>query len=94
MSNFQTKVKKHLEKEGYKVLKIIKLSENGYPDLYAFKKGFTDVWVEIKEASDTLKPLQKIRIDQLNSWGKIALCLKDGKGVIYGNNTLKLWENL
>ena len=90
MSSFQTKIKDFLKSKGYTVLKVIKLSANGYPDLYAFKKGYTDIWIESKESIDTLKPLQKQRIDELNKENKIAFCLQKGKGIIYGN--LKLNE--
>mgnify|MGYP000208052811 CR=1 FL=1 len=38
---------------------------------------------ECKEKNDTLKELQKQRIDELNLLGKKAFCLKDGKGQIY-----------
>ncbi len=87
-STFQTKIKEFLKKRGYTVLKIIKLSDNGYPDLYAFKKGYKDIWIESKEANDDLKPLQELRINELNEQGKIAFCLKKGKGIIFGNLTL------
>ena len=82
MSKFQTKIKKELEKNGFKVLKLIRLSENGYPDLLALKDGKAS-FIEIKEANDTLKPLQKHRIDELRSLGFEAKCLQDGKGQIY-----------
>jgi Holliday junction resolvase len=82
MSKFQTKTKKELEKNGFKVLKLIRLSENGYPDLLALKDGKAS-FIEIKEANDTLKPLQKHRIDELRKLGFEAKCLKDGKGQIY-----------
>jgi len=85
MSAFQTKIKTYLKRKGYTVLKLIKLSENGYPDLYAFKKGFEDLFIESKESNDDLKPLQKLRIDELNASGKCAFCLKKGKGIIYGS---------
>ena len=81
-SRFQTKIKKELEKNGFKVLKLIRLSENGYPDLLALKDGKAS-FIEIKEASDTLKPLQKHRIDELRELGFEAKCLQDGKGQIY-----------
>lgn len=89
-SNFQTKIKKFLILKGYTVLKVIKLSENGYPDLYAYKKGYKDIWIESKEENDKLKELQKQRINELNESNKIAFCLKKGKGIIYGS--LKLNE--
>jgi hypothetical protein len=84
-STFQTKIKDYLKKRGYTVLKIIKLSDNGYPDLYAFKEGYKDIWIESKEGNDTLKPLQEQRINELNQQGKIAFCLQKGKGVVFGN---------
>jgi Holliday junction resolvase len=82
MSNFQNKVKKQMQEQGYTVLKIIKLSDSGYPDLQCLKDGKT-VWIECKEKNDTLKPLQKLRIDQLIKQGFDAYCLQDGKGKIY-----------
>lgn len=88
-SKFQTKIIKHYQKKGYTVLNIIKLSANGYPDLYAFKKGYTDIWIESKEENDRLSELQKLRIYELNRDGKIAFCLQKGKGIIYGNMEFK-----
>jgi Holliday junction resolvase len=82
MSKFQTKTKKELEKNGFKVLKLIRLSENGYPDLLCLKDGKAS-FIEIKEANDTLKPLQRHRIDELRELGFEAKCLQDGKGQIY-----------
>ena len=84
-SAFQTLVKKHYEEQGYKVLKIIKLSENGYPDLMCLKNG-QSIFIECKEANDTLKPLQKIRIDELIGNGFIAFAIQKGKGIIYGTH--------
>ena len=52
------------------------------PDLFLFKDGVTK-FIEIKEATDTLKPLQKYRIDELIKQGFEAFCLQDKKGVIY-----------
>lgn len=82
-SKFQTKIKNELKKNGWTVLKVIKLSDNGYPDLLCMKKGEKDIWIEVKEINDTLKPLQKQRIDELISLGKIAYCIQDIKGIIY-----------
>jgi len=52
------------------------------PDLFLFKDGVTK-FIEIKEATDTIKPLQKYRIDQLIKQGFEAFCLQDKKGIIY-----------
>jgi len=80
--SYQTKVKDKLKKEGWTVLKTIKLSDSGYPDLFCFRNGVT-MFVEVKEGKDTLKPLQKLRIDQLIKEGFTAYCTHDTKGIIY-----------
>ena len=82
MSKFQTKIKKQYESEGWIVINTIKLSANGYPDLFLFKDGEA-MFIEIKENGDTLKPLQKFRIDELIKNGFKAFCLKKDKGIIY-----------
>jgi hypothetical protein len=82
-SKFQAKIIKQYESDGWTVLNIIKLSDNGYPDLLCMKQGEIDTWIECKEGADTLKPLQKFRIDQLRKLGKKALCLHSEKEAIY-----------
>lgn len=83
MSKFQTKVINQYKKNGWTVLNIIKLSDSGYPDLLCMKQGEIDIWIECKEGKDTLKEMQKYRIDELNKLGKLAFCLHDVKGLIY-----------
>jgi Holliday junction resolvase len=82
MSAYQTKIKNQYTKLGYTVLKVIKLSDSGYPDLLALKDGKA-IWIEVKEKTDTLKELQRFRIDELRQLGFDAYCLQDGKGKIY-----------
>lgn len=82
-STFQTKVINEYKSKGYTVIKIIKFSANGYPDLLCIKSNEVDLWIECKEFNDKLKPLQKRRIDELNKLGKKAFCLQDKKGIIY-----------
>lgn len=82
MSNFQKKTIKEYERNGYIVIKTIRLNQNGFPDLFIFKNGKT-IFIESKELNDTLKPLQKLRIDQLIENGFEAFCLQDTKGKIY-----------
>ncbi len=89
MSKFQTKIIKKLEKSGFTVIKTIRLNKSGYPDILAMKKGEVDIWIECKEKGDTLKELQKKRIDQLNELGKIAFCIQDSIGIIYPDNKFK-----
>ena len=83
MSKFQTKIINQYKKNGWTVLNIIKLSDSGFPDLLFMKQGEIDTWIECKEGKDTLKEMQKYRIDELNKLGKLAFCLHDTKGVIY-----------
>ena len=81
-SNFQNKIIKQYKDEGWIVVKTIRLSESGYPDLFMFKDGIT-ILREIKSGSDTIKPLQKHRINQLIAQGFDAKCIHETKGVIY-----------
>jgi len=81
-STYQNKIKKQMEQKGYKVVSVIKLSQNGYPDLLCMKDG-RSVWIECKERNDTLKPLQKYRIDELINNGFEAYCMQATKGRIY-----------
>ena len=83
MSSFQKKLIKEYTQKGYTVLKTIRLNSNGYPDLLCMKLGETDTWIECKEGNDTLKPLQKFRIEQLRKLGKKAFCLHNEKGKIF-----------
>jgi hypothetical protein len=84
-SKFQTKVIKEMEAKGYLVLKLIRMNKAGYPDLLCIKENEPNIWVECKETKDSLKNLQKLRIDQLNEIGNVAYCLQDTKGKIYPN---------
>jgi len=81
-STFQTKIIDKLKSKGWVALSVSKLSNNGYPDILAMKGGKV-LWVESKEPNDTLKPLQKLRIDELRANGFRAYCIKKGKGKIY-----------
>lgn len=77
-SKFQTKTIKKLKAKGWKVLKTIRLNESGYPDLIAMRNGVT-MWIECKEANDTLKPIQAHRIKELKENGFNAFVEQDGK---------------
>jgi hypothetical protein len=89
MSKFQSKIIKEYEDKGYLVLKTIRLNVNGYPDLLCLKSNEPTIFIEVKEAKDTLKPLQKLRIDELNKLGFNAFCLQDGKGIVYPDDKEK-----
>lgn len=78
MSKFQTKTINKLKKKGWTVLKTIRLNESGYPDLICMLNGVT-IWIEVKEANDTLKPLQAFRIRELKQNGFDSFVEQDGK---------------
>jgi len=81
-SKFQTKIIKEYESKGYIVVNLIKTNKNGITDLMCLKNG-KSIFIECKERNDTLKPLQKFRIDELIKQGFEAFALQDIKGVIY-----------
>ena len=64
-SKRQTKVIKQYEKKGYYVINLIKTNKNGIADLLCLKAGETPLFIEIKEDSDTVKPLQYYRRKEL-----------------------------
>lgn len=64
----QSKIKKKLEGEGYIVIKLIRTSMNGIPDLLALKNGKA-TFIEVKRPGGVLSELQKIRIKQLSESG-------------------------
>jgi Holliday junction resolvase len=67
-SKQQTKVIKEMEAKGYFVINLIRTSKNGIPDLLCLKAGEA-IFIECKEKTDTLKPLQEYRLKQLNDLG-------------------------
>lgn len=84
-SKYQNEIIKDLKKKGFKVVKVVKFSADGYPDLIAMKKGEC-IFIEVKEENDSLKPLQKFRIDELIKNGFKAYCTQKNKGIIYGKD--------
>lgn len=79
---YQSELIKEYEKNGWLVLKTIRLNKNGYPDLFCFKDGVT-IFIEVKEENDRLSELQKIRILELRKHGFDAFCMQKNKGIIY-----------
>lgn len=67
-SVIQTKIKKKLEEDGWIVIKLIKTSVNGIPDLMALKEGKCR-FIEVKQKKGILSEIQKHRISQLKSMG-------------------------
>ncbi len=66
--DIQSSIKKKLKKQGWTVLKIIQLSDNGYPDLLCLKQGQVK-WIEVKRPGEKPSELQLHRINQLKKEG-------------------------
>lgn len=81
-SKFQNKITSEYKKLGYKVVNLMKTNDNGITDLMCLKEGKV-IFIECKEDGDTLKPLQKYKIDCLRNLGFEAFCLHESKGKIY-----------
>jgi hypothetical protein len=67
----QTKIKKYAEGKGWIVIKTIKLSEAGFPDLFMFKDGKT-IFIEVKKQGGIISPLQELRRKQLKQQGFVC----------------------
>ena len=67
-AQYQNKLIKQYEAEGYYVLKLIKTNKNGIPDLLAVKPN--DVkFIEVKGAKTPVSKLQEYRIKELKKLG-------------------------
>lgn len=67
-SQYQKKLIKELEAEGYYVLKLISTNKAGIPDLVALKPN--DVkFIEVKGAKTPVSKLQEYRIKELKKLG-------------------------
>lgn len=62
----QSKIIKRLELDGWFVLKLIKVSKNGIPDLLAVKENRT-IFIEVKQEHGKLSEIQRYRINELRN---------------------------
>jgi Holliday junction resolvase len=67
-SEIQRKITLQLEKRGWVVVKLIKTTMHGIPDLMALKDGKT-VFIEVKTDKGVTSELQKFRHEQLKKQG-------------------------
>lgn len=75
-SKIQTKIKNKLQKDGWEVIKLIKTSWVGIPDLMALKDGRVK-FIEVKQTIGILSEIQKLRIKQLKDKGFEVLVWTD-----------------
>jgi len=69
----QSKITKHLERYGYFVIKLLRTTKNGIPDLMAIHKEYDMLFVEVKTEKGILSPLQKVRIKKLENLNKTVI---------------------
>lgn len=76
MSKMQTKIINEYESKGYYVINLIQTNKNGIADLLCLKAGEPPLFIESKEANDTIKPLQLYRRKELINLGFKSIILK------------------
>ena len=62
----QAKIKKKLTAKGWTVIKLIKTTMNGIPDLMCLRDGVT-MFIEVKTEKGVLSPIQKYVISELRN---------------------------
>ena len=67
-SNIQSSIKKKLQSYGWIVVKLIKTSMNGIPDLMCLKEGEVK-FIEVKQPKGIISPVQQYVIDTLRTNG-------------------------
>jgi len=72
-SKVQSKIIKHLELDGYFVVKLMATNKNGIPDLLAVKTGSLNLWIEVKTVDGKLSKLQSHRHNELQKVGQAVL---------------------
>ena len=60
----QTQIKKKLQEDGWIVVKLIKTSLTGIPDLMCLKEGEVK-FIEVKQPKGVISPIQQYVIDTL-----------------------------
>lgn len=69
----QNKIIKHLEADGYFVVKLMTTNKNGIPDLLSVHEELPNIWIEVKTEEGKLSELQKYRRSELESKGQTVL---------------------
>jgi len=90
-SEIQSKLIKSYESKGFYVIKIIKTNKNGIPDLLLIKDGIAS-FIEVKSATGTVKPLQRLRAKELRAKGCQVQFLTEG-GIEVNEGTTRKTED-
>ena len=93
MSNYQKKLIKHYEDNGFGVIKLSKTNKNGIADLLVSKPKLIPILIEVKEKNDTLKPLQIVQnLRMSKKMGFEFIVMQDGIGLVDYSNLIKKTE--
>lgn len=71
-SKYQAKIKRFAEANGWTVIKIIRATVNGLPDLMALKSDRPPVFIEVKDTGGVLSKVQQYQIKNLKAKGFIV----------------------
>ena len=78
----QKKITDQLTNDGWFVIKLMKTSINGIPDLMALRNGTTK-FIEVKKPRGVISEIQKYRIKQLRKQGFEAVVMDGIDSIIY-----------
>jgi len=68
-SQYQAKIIKKLEAQGYYLIKLIRTNKVGIPDLIALKDNEKPMFIECKTLKGVLSEVQKYRLSELKQKG-------------------------
>lgn len=71
--DYQRKLKNEAERIGWTVIKLVRATVNGYPDLLLLHPLWGTVWIEVKDRGGKLSKLQEYRIRDLQTKGFVAI---------------------
>lgn len=71
-AKYQTKIKKFAEANGWTVIKILRATVNGLPDLMAFKPDRPPLFIEVKDTGGVLSKVQQYQIKKLRADGFVV----------------------
>lgn len=79
--DYQRKIIKALEKDGWFVIKVIRANKSGIPDITAVKNGNT-IYIEAKGPKTPLSKVQDYTLSELRRHGANAFVAREGTDTI------------
>jgi hypothetical protein len=71
-AKYQSKIKKFAEFNGWTVIKILRATVNGLPDLMVLKKDRPPIFIEVKDTGGVLSKVQQYQIKKLRTNGFVV----------------------